>query len=73
MAKLKIKTLYRENQILTARLNDITAAMAVMAHRNGGSIKLTKTELLDLPEATFSVHRDADFIELILKYAETTE
>lgn len=68
MAKLKIKTLFRENQLLKGRLDDITAAMAVMAHREGGTLELTRKELLDLPDAKFTVHRGEDSLILTLDY-----
>lgn len=70
MAKLKIRKLIRENQILTERINQITAMLALVAHRDGGILSFGKEELKNLPEARFAILNKEDSIEMVLSYMD---
>lgn len=70
MAKLKIRKLIRENEVLTRRLNDTTAMLALIAHERGGSVSFNEHDLLNLPEARFMVEKKEGAITLTLHYLE---
>ncbi len=72
MARLKIRKLVRENEVLNGRLNDTMAMLALVAHREGGELSFSQDDFKGLPEAAFSVKKEKNGgISLVLKYNET--
>lgn len=55
MAKEKIRKLIKERDILNKNLNHLTSILAVLASRGGGEIRVTKEQLISLPQGTFSI------------------
>lgn len=78
MAKFKMRKLIKQvemlggqNQILNGRLNDTMAMLALVAHREGGTLAFTQEDFKGLPEAAFSVKKEENGgISLTLTYQE---
>lgn len=69
----KTKNIAEKNKILNSRLNDLSATLAVLIHRLGGDVRLSKEELDSCPKVTFHVHRDDEGISLKLLYHELSD
>ena len=73
MAKLKIRKLVRDQQIMYAKIQELTALVAYLTHRAGGSIVLTNEELQNIPDGMFGIKREETGIVLDIEYKTPEE
>ena len=55
MAKLKIRKLVRDQQMMGKRMDELTALLAYVTHRMGGEVVFTPEDIMQVPDGIFSI------------------
>lgn len=55
MAKLKIRKLVRDQNMMVKRMDELTALLAYVTHRLGGQVVFTPEDIMQVPDGVFSI------------------
>lgn len=73
MAKLKIRKLVRDQQLMGRRIDELTALLAYVTHRYGGEIVFTPEDINQVPDGIFAIKGLDGNVILSIEYNNVEE
>lgn len=73
MAKLKIRKLVRDQQMMGKRMDELTALLAYVTHRMGGEVVFTPEDIMKVPDGIFSIKSLDGNVILSIEYNPAEE